>query len=471
MSLNYIFWIAESILIISAIGMIWIWFLQRRRRKIQKLNSKRRYQEILRKASLSMGRIKDLSHLLKLTTHVITRAIKVEYCCVYLFHEESAKFVLKSFKTGDLKIQFCNVISKESLVIKHLYSTRQPIYSNNLDFKTITAKDKDLFVELSLIPAAAVLPCFIDNRLIAIIGLGNKNDRTRYSIDDLMLFSILANQVGMAIENAQFYDHTRAIQEQLIRAEKMATVGTMADGISHQMNNRLHAMGFIAGDALDVLRNKNLDDLPIELKSFVKELEFSLLRLEDNIKRGGELTEGLLKYTRKSNEKFEFIYLNKILEASFDMLKFKIKLDAVKIKMLFGSKEIKIFGNFTQLQEVFFNIIDNAYDAILQRKSILGENDFAAKLEIEAVEKDGAVYIYFRDNGIGVRGEHLRQLFTPFFTTKFDGAKKGTGLGLFVIRQIVEKNHLGKVNFTSKYCVGSEIEIVLPVAALASSSQ
>jgi signal transduction histidine kinase len=303
----------------------------------------------------------------------------------------------------------------------------------------------------------------MDQKLIAILVLGNKRSGKLYTEDDLAVFSILANQAGLAIENAQFYEKMKETHQQLLKAEKMATVGTMADGLSHQINNRLHAMGFIAGDAIDTIKLKKKGKLSPDMKELLEEIQHSLERIEDNVKRGGEIVEGLLKYTRKGSEGFEAIDLNALLDASIEMAQFKIKITDMNVVRSFKENIPKIKGNFTQLQEVFFNIIDNAYDAMMQRKTELREPDFKAQLKISARQTDHKLEILIQDNGIGVKPEDFGKLFAPFFTTKLS-SKKGTGLGLYVIRQIIEENHNGRVRFDSEYKQGSQTSILLPVA-------
>ena len=283
-----------------------------------------------------------------------------------------------------------------------------------------------------------------------------------YTQDDLAVFTILANQAGLAIENAQFYERMKETHSQLIKAEKMATVGTMADGLSHQINNRLHAMGFIAGDILDTIRIKKKDKSCKGLEDFFEEVEFAVGRIEDNVRRGGEIVEGLLKYTRKGTEGFEAIHFDKLLDSAIEMAGFKIKLNQMTITKNFGKDIPEIKGNFTQLQEVFFNIIDNAYDAMMQRKEELKEEGYKPTLEFSVATRGRRLEVLIKDNGIGVKPENLEKLFTPFFTTKLS-SKKGTGLGLYVIRQIIEENHGGKVKFTSEYEVGSQTSILLPM--------
>ena len=119
--------------------------------------------------------------------------------------------------------------------------------------------------------------------------------------------------------------------KQLFKAEKMATIGTMADGLSHQINNRLHAMGFIAGDAIDSINIAQKKKQSKEASEVLTEIKESLEKIEDNVKRGGQIVEGLLKYTRKGEEGFEEVDFYKLVDAAFEMVQFKVKLRSLKL--------------------------------------------------------------------------------------------------------------------------------------------
>ena len=84
-------------------------------------------------------------------------------------------------------------------------------------------------------------------------------------------------------------------------------------------------------------------------------------------------------------------------------------------------------------------------------------------LIVRVLKEDGYAQIIFEDNGMGVKDEDMHKLFTPFFTTKLS-SKKGTGLGLYVIKKIVEDNHNGKVEMVSKYMQGTQMKLRLPIA-------
>ena len=174
--------------------------------------------------------------------------------------------------------------------------------------------------------------------------------------------------------------------------------------------------------------------------------------------------KGLLKYTRKGDAGFTAVDGDAVFKAALEMVQFKIKMHELQIIRDYDLATIpKIKGNFTQLQEVFFNLIDNGYDAMMQRKNEQKEADYHPTLIVRIFKKDNYALVIFEDNGMGVKGEDFRKLFTPFFTTKLS-SKKGTGLGLYVIKKIVEDNHNGKVEMLSKYMQGTQMKLRLPIA-------
>ncbi|MCD4781015.1 MAG: GAF domain-containing protein [Candidatus Omnitrophica bacterium] len=425
-----------------------------------------RYQSILRKASLGMGRIKDLKRLLNLIVQIVTRTVRIEHCEIYLLDEANEQFVLKASKNAKPINELHQVIPVHSMLIHHLRKIKEPLVFEEVKQRALDYGD-DRFIaireDMQTIENELILPTFVEHRLIALISLGRMKSGKPYGQSDLVVFSILANQSALAIENAQFYEDMKKTHEQLFKAEKMATIGTMADGLSHQINNRLHAMGFIAGDALDTI-NLCRDRLHKdgEAEKVLEDVTYALDRIQDNVRRGGEIVEGLLKYTRKGQQGFVEVELEKLLAAALEMASFKIRMSMLKIEKHFGDDIPVIYGNFTQLQEVFFNLIDNAYDAMMQRKEELEEEGYHAKLDIYATRKGKQLEVILKDNGMGVKQEDMKKLFTPFFTTKLS-SRKGTGLGLYVIRQLIEESHKGKVIFTSEYKVGSQTRLILPI--------
>lgn len=431
------------------------------------LQEQRRYQSTLRQASAGMGKIKDLKRLVTLIVHIMTKTVRVEFSMVFLNDSNNKKFRLAAYRSSRARMKFRSDLSHESAIVQTLQETQNPIVYDEIKQRTQDYGDLKLArleTELKAMDASLVVPSFIDEKLIAILVMGSKISGKTYSSDDLSVFTILANQSALAIENAQFYDEMKNTHIQLLKAEKMATIGTLADGLSHQINNRLHAMGFIAGDALDTLKLGHNLPMSLEVKEMILDLEHALNRIESNVQQGGEIVQGLLKYTRKDDASVKDIELDKLIDAALEMTQFKIKPGEMSINHEYANTLPKIRGNFTQLQEVFFNLIDNAYDAMMQRKAELKEPDYHPTIRISANGGDnGHLTVIVADNGIGIQDQDKEKIFTPFFTTKLS-SKKGTGLGLYVIQRLIEENHKGKVVYESKYKQGTTVHLTLPAA-------
>jgi signal transduction histidine kinase len=428
------------------------------------LKEQKSYQNILKGASSGMIRIKNLDHLLRLIVYVVAKIVKIKHVAVYLLDNENQQFSLRTSRMSPQGgIKYFNLAIGTPLIQK-LTSGKEVIVAEEI---LMRSKDEpnnislsELTKQLSELNASLVIPSFVEDRLIGILVLGEKRSGKLYSQDDLAVFSVVANQAALAIENAQFYDEIKRTNEQLFQAEKMATIGTMADGLSHQINNRFHALSLIAGDSLDMLKTFDWSNCNEETKQIFSDLKSALQRIESNVLQGGEVVKGLLRYSRPGNGGFEAISIRDVVNGALEMVQYKIKIKEIDLAQNLPNELPKLLGNITQLQEVFFNLIDNAYDAIKERQNSLKEERYKGKIEISGKDINGFLEITVKDNGIGVKDLDMKKLFTPFFTTK-STAKKGTGLGLYVIEKIVF-NHNGKLKVDSSYQDGTNFVIQLP---------
>lgn len=461
-----IWWIVPLIAstILGAAGPFLYLFI-RRKAEDRLLREQKRYQATLKQASVGMMRINDLKKLLNLIVYILARAVNLSHAYLYLYDPKSRDYTLEAMR-GEKALEKNFFLNKRSALINYLGKAKVPIVfeeikqqSQDYDSEELRKVQDDL-IELK---AAVAVPIFTERRLLAVGILGNKKSGAMYTADDLTVFSILANQVALAIENAQFYEESKNTQQQLFQAEKMATIGTMADGLSHQINNRLHTLGFIAGDAIDTIKLKKDVQDPHQFQEVLQEIERALAKIQDNVRQGGEIVQGLLRYTRKGQEGFAEVVFDKLIDDVIEMAQFKIKKEYVTIVKEYPSEQPLLHGNSTQLQEVFFNIIDNAYDAIMQKRTEIPDENFKGMIKISTRVKGKFLEVDVVDNGIGVKEDDHGKLFTPFFTTKAS-SRKGTGLGLYVIRKIVEDNHQGEILISSDYKIGTLFVVRLPVA-------
>jgi PAS domain S-box-containing protein len=210
------------------------------------------------------------------------------------------------------------------------------------------------------------------------------------------------------------------LQAQLRHSEKMAAVGQLVSGVAHEINNPLAA---IVGYSDLLLENASVpESAKEELRIVLKEAE-----------RTKEIVQNLLRFARQMPAKHETLDIHGVLRQVLQLRTYGATGDSVEVIELFGKAVPQVFGDAHQLQQVFLNILNNAYDAVREVRR-------AGKIEISTRERDGLVEIAVRDNGVGIAD--TARIFEPFYTTKEVG--KGTGLGLSICYGIV-REHGGDV--------------------------
>jgi signal transduction histidine kinase len=453
-----------SLMAVLATSGPFIYIYLERKAENRLLKEQRRYQDTLKQASVGMTRIRDLRRLLDLIAHIVTKTVRIAYAGIYLYDAETDQFLLQvSRDKGRVPIPKLTAhnplitwinLKRESLVYEEI--KRQMQDTNQEVFKLLEENMRALY-------ASVVVPSFLEDRFMGFIVLGDKVSGKIYTREDLDVFQVLASQAALAIENAQFYDETKQMQEQVAQAEKMATIGTMADGLSHQINNRFYALSLIAGDTIDTIKTADTTKCSPEVKDMIDQVNHALDRIQTNVMQGGEVVRGILKYTRKGEEGLGALALDEVLDGTLEMVKYKIKLPEIDIVREYPKEIPAIKGNLVQLQEVFFNFIDNAYDAIVERRTTLEEEGYRGRISIFAAAREDNLEIIIEDNGMGIKDDCIKKVFTPFFTTK-TSARRGTGLGLYVIRRVIVDLHKGKIGFESAYKVGTRFIVELPVA-------
>jgi two-component system NtrC family sensor kinase len=211
-----------------------------------------------------------------------------------------------------------------------------------------------------------------------------------------------------------------SLQAKLMHAEKMAAVGQLVSGVAHEVNNPLTA---ILGFADLLMENPDLPD------SARKDLRVILQEAQ----RTKQIVQNLLSFARQMPPQRKPVQLNAILKRTIQLRAYDFHSRGVAVTEHFQDDLPFVIGDSQQLQQVFLNILNNAYDAVRESGS-------GARINITTVRKGDFVEVSFRDNGHGV--QQPDRIFDPFFTTKQVG--EGTGLGLSICYGIV-KEHGGEI--------------------------
>lgn len=237
-----------------------------------------------------------------------------------------------------------------------------------------------------------------------------------------------------------------ALSLQFVQVEKMATVGRLAAGIAHEINNPLQMITNQAGWIGELLPEED----PATVKNY-QEYTKSVEQIKYHVRRAGTITHRLLGFSRKITEEKENVNINDLIEETISFVENEAMYNDVKILRNFDEKLPLITTDGPQLQQVFLNLINNSIDAV----------GLAGNIHVRtSMSKDGKINIEFLDDGPGIPQQDLPQIFDPFYTTKAVG--KGTGLGLYISYDIIKKLG-GDITAANRVEGGAFFTISLPV--------
>lgn len=217
-------------------------------------------------------------------------------------------------------------------------------------------------------------------------------------------------------------------EQQLIQASKMATLGEMATGIAHELNQPLS----VIKTASEFLMRKVRKAEPIRediLKTMAEEID-------SHVDRASKIIQHLREFGRKSDVKSERVQVNEALRNAVDIFSQQLKLREIEVVQDLKEDLPAILGDANRLEQVFINLLINARDAIEERCEKEGNRDIEKRIYLKTWLQKDKVTIEVKDSGEGIPQDILRKIFEPFFTTKRVG--KGTGLGLSISYGIVQ---------------------------------
>jgi signal transduction histidine kinase len=241
-------------------------------------------------------------------------------------------------------------------------------------------------------------------------------------------------------ELEQAYRELTETQDQLVQTEKLATIGTLASGVAHEINNPLGA----------ILTNAQLLRLEVEDPEHLD----SLAMIEEGARRCKDIVEALLKYSRLAKNSHEQVNLRTIAEEV--LVVFERQLQKAEIRLIADFESVPIIlGDAKEIKQVVSNLILNALDALQEKHGLTG-----GRLAVRIVRALSGLRLIVEDDGIGIDPEVEKRIFDPFYTTKTIGT--GTGLGLSVCQRIIER-HGGQITVQSTPGDGTTFTVELPV--------
>jgi len=246
------------------------------------------------------------------------------------------------------------------------------------------------------------------------------------------------------IEEAR--EKIKATEEQLIIAQRLSATGTLAAGIAHEINNPLG--GII--NAAERLKKPNLE--PAKTKEYLDLIIEGLERIQEILKKI------LQFFPRKLTA--QPLDLKPVIDRALLLIQHRLESNKITVIQSVSSNLPQVYGEANELQQVFLNLLMNATDAVMARRTQKPDEEGRGTIQISDEFDQHKVSILFKDDGVGMSEAEINRAFDLFYTTKEPG--KGTGLGLPVAYNIIQ-NHNGKLTLHGKKGQGVTAIVTLPV--------
>jgi signal transduction histidine kinase len=399
-------------LLASAAPFVYIFLRKRTEDLIFK--RQRHYQDILRNLAKSMLRIRDLKTLLDLVVHTMCKIVKVSFAGIYLTEENYSSFQLKSCYPEKEKRRFKEFIEPEHPLIRTLSSKKRYLFSEELPPQDKITLDSGL-----------IIPFIIEDSLLGFLVIGAKPKQEMFTPDDLIVFETLSYSTSLAIENCRFW---KQIEDRQRRA-RIEEMDIFSYSVAHEIHNPINT---ILNNTLYLKEYflKYITD-PEERKDIEEACNDTL----EVTKRIIRIVEAVHEFGKKIDTKLRILTIEEVINSWLDFYSSQFKYHGIYFTQELPEKTPYIRGIKQELMHIFYNLSNNSIHALI------GTKERKIHLKVELPNED-IIRISFSDNGYGIEKDLLPVIFNPFTTTK--ASTEGTGMGLHIVRQIIER-HKGRI--------------------------
>ncbi|MGD1805165.1 PAS domain-containing sensor histidine kinase [Dapis sp. BLCC M126] len=484
-----------------------------------------RHEELLNHLANQIRNSLDIETILETTVHQVRTILKIDRCH-FIWHRFAS--ITNPGRTNNNYLDSWEVVNESkgekfpSLIGKYTIEQVGSWALRFLQLEIIRVDDISLvndrkmrhfIVALGIISFVSI-PIQTQSGKIGVLVCAHHISVRNWDDSEVKLLKAVTDQLAIAIDQAELYNQSREVafqaraqaqelsealnklqkaQAQLIQTEKMSSLGQMVAGIAHEINNPIN---FISGNIIYVsqytqdllnlthLYQENYPHPPTDIQEEIETIELDFL-IEDlpkilNSMKGGanriaDIVISLRNFSRLDESEVKSVNIHEGIESTLLILqnKLKHKPQEKAIQIIKDYEELpKVECYVSQINQVFMNIISNAIDALVEKRSKkfnptrINQNldilDNLPTITISTkVISPQEVRIIISDNGMGITERVRNKIFDPFFTTKPIGS--GTGLGLSISYQIIVEKHQGRLDCTSRLGQGTKFIIEIPI--------
>jgi signal transduction histidine kinase len=255
--------------------------------------------------------------------------------------------------------------------------------------------------------------------------------------------------------NAELHDaldKLRRAQDDLVRSEKLASMGRLVAGIAHEINNPVNAVINTLAPLEEAIRTMTSAPSSDAAASAAADAQQMLAVVQRGAARSKAIVQALHNYSRGDEQRPHDLALGRSVDDTLDLLRHRLRNVRVEKDI---DPALRVRGYPGQIDQVFMNLITNAAQAV-------GDREQGGTIRIAAAPRGGEVEVTVADDGPGIPPDVLPRIFDPFFTTKDVG--EGSGLGLSIVHGIIDR-HGGRIEVDSRVGEGTRFRILLPAAS------
>ncbi|MBK8808187.1 MAG: GAF domain-containing protein [Bacteroidales bacterium] len=443
----------------------------------------------------------DYQTILQWISNGMSELLEIESAAIYTIESENE--IVLGATTPSLDPNFPDelrkaIISDHPIILKTI-ETGKHIHVSDTRTASLSPSEKNI-IEMRNLRSLLYLPFIQETKVIGVLILGTCNKSRSFTEHEINMVQMVANQLSVAIQNSRLHvdlnnykdnlellvnerteeleaandelqtlneelqtlneelsernnlvvkqkdklettlHNLKAVQTQLIQAEKMASLGILTSGVAHEINNPLN---FIMGSYYGLI-----NFFETTAPEYLNDITFYLDSLKTGVDRATAIVHGLNQFSRDNKNNDEDCDIHTIIDNCLVMLKSQYK-DKMSIDKLYEIDNVIVKGNVGKLHQVFVNLLSNSIQAI----------DVNGNITIATKRGENSIIVTITDNGCGIDKENLNKIFDPFFTTKDPG--KGTGLGLSISYNIIKELN-GIIAFESELHEGTKVTLTIP---------
>lgn len=376
-------------------------------------------------------------------------------------------------------------------VIHYARRTLEPVIIH--DASTDPRFASDPYIVGNECKSILAMPVLGQGKLLGVFYLENDLTTGAFTPSHIEVLELLASQAGISLENAQLFREMeqrvaartlelrqknadleqvllelRTAQAQLIHAEKMASLGRLSTGIAHEIKNPLNFIvnfAEVSVEIIDELREDGDSTAGAQLSEALTELREYNQHILHHSKRADGIVGGLTEHAVSPTDERRAVDFNKLVDQYVTLTHKDIQTvmrTTIELAREYDAEVGEVALHPQQMARVLVNLLNNAFDAILERAKSEPEGTFSPRVRVSTRLGSGVAEVHIADNGPGVSEEISGRIFEPFFTTKPPGM--GTGLGLAICHDVVVVGHAGSVEVQRDAALGGAKFIIrLPI--------